>query len=487
MLRGQWAGVPDPSFGNGGMVCTDVNGFSDGYRAIEELADGRILLAGYASAATSEQAVIRAYYPDGSLDTGFSLQTASLPLPPGMDIQAEDLLLLPGGDALVALHMANGANGSLILVRVDASGVRRTSFAGAGLLPITKAGASLSDVRLAQGPGNTILVAANVQQLGPASIMLSRFFEDGTPDRSFGTDGTRLLTYSGAGIQQTALATSHTGLIYVSGEVLTNPSSAAFILSLDVNGNIRSTFGASGWFTPPASLGQVAIADLQLTSGGAPVFTGYADQNGIRRMIAGRLSADGSPDLSFGNQGWYFAEAGQGIAWGTGLAETPEGGWVVTGGAYNGTNSDILVAWLDADGAPDTRIPGDGLVTLDLNGSNDRADALYVRADGKVLLAGATETTNGYDLSLVRLLGPDQSTGFNAPEEDALQLRASGSGIWIASSLRGNALVTDMGGRTLSNLSLNGDAVHVDLPRSGVYLVTLIHQKEKYSARVLIP
>jgi uncharacterized delta-60 repeat protein len=75
-----------------------------------------------------------------------------------------------------------------------------------------------------------------------------------------------------------------------------------------------------------------------------------------------------------------------------------------TGGDYN---RHILIARLNTNGSLDTTFDGDGWTTIDIAGadSTDKAYAVVVQSDGKIVAAGTTQSvqTSHWDVALVRL------------------------------------------------------------------------------------
>src|SRR5436309_372857 len=63
------AGLPDPTFGAGGLVTTNFS-YVGGNNGVAVQADGKIVVAGISPAPTSDFSIAR-FNPDGTLDTSF--------------------------------------------------------------------------------------------------------------------------------------------------------------------------------------------------------------------------------------------------------------------------------------------------------------------------------------------------------------------------------------------------------------------------------
>src|SRR5262245_47343862 len=97
--------------------------------------------------------------------------------------------------------------------------------------------------------------------------------------------------------------------------------------------------------------------------------------------------APGTLDTSFGKAGKTTVDFGGEEAL-YGLAVRPNGSIVVVGSSQNGKLDDSVAAQLTADGAPDSSFGAGGKTDAGV-GTDDRANAVAVQRDGKLVLAGA--------------------------------------------------------------------------------------------------
>ncbi len=124
-------GSLDPTFGTSGKVFTDINLTTDTAYAIAVQEDGKILAAGYTSSNSGDCALVR-YNADGTLDTTFStdgkLSTniATSDTCYGMVVQPDGMIVLAG--------YATPATKDFALLRYTANGTLDTNFDGDGKL-----------------------------------------------------------------------------------------------------------------------------------------------------------------------------------------------------------------------------------------------------------------------------------------------------------------------------------------------------------------
>ena len=187
------------------------------------------------------------------------------------------------------------------------------------------------------------------------------------------------------------------------------------------DGDLDTTYGDGGF-----RLSGVLDASAQLPVGmamqpdGKILICGGEGASPNTDFYVARFTADGELDTTFNFDGRTTIDFGGIDDVCTGLALQSDGK-IVVGGSTSGTGvADFAVARLNADGTLDTAGFGAGtgkaVVAFDLGGSNfDFADAVAIKADGKIVVAGEAATTaNGFDFAVLQL-NPDGSrdTSFN--------------------------------------------------------------------------
>jgi uncharacterized delta-60 repeat protein len=189
-----------------------------------------------------------------------------------------------------------------------------------------------------------------------AGERLARHAVDGSLDQTFGAQGT--VQNVGGGI----LVLQPDGKILVAGDRLAR---------YNIDGSLDARFGSGGSVTT----GLTAI-DVALQRNGKIVL--------ISSTLLARYNKDGSPDSSFG-AGGTVSRAGLNA-----VAIQADGKIVVVGAgqAPISLRSDFMVLRYNEDGTADTGFGVGGLVYTDFGGRIDKANALLIQPDGKVLVAG---------------------------------------------------------------------------------------------------
>ncbi|KFE66236.1 delta-60 repeat domain-containing protein [Hyalangium minutum] len=110
----------------------------------------------------------------------------------------------------------------------------------------------------------------------------------------------------------------------------------------------------------------------------------------------------GSVDTSFAS-GKVITSVGQSEDYAEAIAVQSDGKVIVVGRSAGAANTDYAVVRYNRDGDLDTGFGTGGKVTTPINAGSDEAYAVAVQSDGKILVAGTTEAgASGYDFALVR-------------------------------------------------------------------------------------
>lgn len=114
------------------------------------------------------------------------------------------------------------------------------------------------------------------------------------------------------------------------------------------------------------------------------------------------FSQSGNLDLTFSNDGKVTTSFGSGNDFANATALQTDGKIVVAGKSYNGTDYDIAIARYNIDGTLDNTFSQDGKLTMPIGTLDDAAEALIIRPNGKILIAGATLNNGLNDFVLVQ-------------------------------------------------------------------------------------
>ena len=337
-----------------GIMIVDINGYADnGYDSVIQ-PDGSVLVAGLTNHALDpdygKDFSLARLNTDGSVDGSYG-NAGRLVIHKQIPIEKAYVLRVQADGAVVAAH--EGHDDTPIVQRWGPDGKADALFNA-------NAQASLSS-----GFGHTPLVEANtdgsvlVGAVEGSTLRVTQLHADGTRDLSFGTDGMLTLQppetlYSVRGL--TSLAD---GSLFV--------RTAGGLLKYTADGELDSHFGSNGIleFARGAAGTDVAVQDdgkILLSTFTVPVYD----------FTVLRFNADGSPDLSFGNQGSVTIDVPGNYAVANAVAVQDDGRILLGGSAFANGGSDFAAVRLNADGSLDSTFGStDGSTRLVGSSGND--------------------------------------------------------------------------------------------------------------------
>lgn len=220
-LRYRANGSLDTSHGTGGQLALAplpagfTPGVTQSFNSLHQIVlqpDGRVYLSGTAGTPTSYALV--AYLANGALDTGFgSGGMVTINQAAGTFAVQPDGKVLVGGSAPVQTQVGSFTGGEMTITRLRANGTPEfsTQLTHTVLAPATAPGARAITwaPELQVQPDGKILAIGRAERRFPLQLNLvamARLLPDGTPDASFGANGTllhnldgRLSTFAGYG------------------------------------------------------------------------------------------------------------------------------------------------------------------------------------------------------------------------------------------------------------------------------------------------
>lgn len=152
-------------------------------------------------------------------------------------------------------------------------------------------------------PDGKIVVGGSSSNSADLDFAVIRYNPDGTLDPSFNSDG-MVTTAVGRGDDEiSALAVQDDGRILAAGYSVNGTARDFALVRYNVDGSLDPDFGREGMVVTPVGNGDDEITSMAVDRQGRIIVAGYTTGTLGRAVAVGRYLADGSPDLSFGDQG----------------------------------------------------------------------------------------------------------------------------------------------------------------------------------------
>lgn len=157
-------------------------------------------------------------------------------------------------------------------------------------------------------------------------------------------------------------------------------------------GALDASFDGDGIVETPVGVGDAYARGVAVQADDKIVTAGYSDDGTQDVFTVIRYNSDGSLDNSFDGDGSVNTQIGTSGNRAHALLIQPDNKIVVAGYSYsNASGNDFALARYNPDGSLDLSFDSDGIAITAMSGtSNDRAFSITIQSDGKLLVAGYT-------------------------------------------------------------------------------------------------
>jgi uncharacterized delta-60 repeat protein len=237
----------------------------------------------------------------------------------------------------------------------------------------------------------------------------------GALDPSFGTGGKVTTKVGSTNDYGNALVRAPDGRLVVAGSSIDSVTLGNFALArYNANGSLDTSFNGTGKVTTAIGPSWDSANALVRQPDGKLVAAGDTDNGSNFDLALARYNPNGSLDTSFNGTGKVTTAIGSSDEHAYALALQPDGKLVVAGRSNSGSNDDFALARYNPNGSLDTSFNGTGKVTTTIGSADDGAHTLAVQPDGKLVAAGDTRINGQLVVALARY-NPNGSldTSFN--------------------------------------------------------------------------
>jgi uncharacterized delta-60 repeat protein len=341
--------------------------------------------------------------------------------------------------ARVALVQANGrivvagggaAASSFCVARLRTNGTLDTTFGSGGKRVIDFGGDDESVYGAALQPDGKIVLAGD----SDLRVAVARLNANGSLDTTFDGDGKKIFSW-GALSRASAVVVAPNGKILLAG--FSGPEGGNIqVARLNANGKLDTTFGTGG--KAPVDFGGDDFGEaMARQANGRILVVGRSSASGA---VVARLRATGTLDPDFDGDGRVTLPGGGSAS----AVLVAPGGKIVVAGNASGSAT-MTVTRLNPSGSPDTTFDGDGTATIDFGSLADVAAGAVLQPDGKIVVAGYTQSAE--DVAVARLnANGSPDTTFGAAGKATVDFGVATFGNAVA--LQSNGRIVVAGQRT---------------------------------------
>jgi uncharacterized delta-60 repeat protein len=413
-------GSLDPAFSGDGVVTTPAPaGMCCAHgAAVAVQPDGKVVVAGTASNGTNDDFAVARYDRNGSLDPTFGNGgIVTTQVRRDADDRAAAVAIQPNGKIVVAgtTHDLTSGKYSFAVARYRPDGSLDPLFSRDGKQTTAVGAGQNGATSIALQLDGKIVVAGTTYPLTGSRFAVVRYRSRGGLDTTFGHGSgfTNILMGSTSAFAfGNAVALQPDGKIVVAGRIQRSPfvarNDGIGVARLNPDGTRDMTFAGKGRTSAAIGSGQNGAYAVGIQPGGRIVAAGWA---GKAIGIAG-FAPDGSLDKGFGFLGVNLTAIGTTADVGRALAIQPDGKIVVAGATAFGASGDesrFAVVRYGADGRIDPQFGTAGIVATTVGAHNDQALAVAIQRDGRIVAAGFSATSGpglaSPEIALVRHIG----------------------------------------------------------------------------------
>lgn len=399
-------GELDPTFDSDGIRVDDHDTIDRAWQPALQ-PDGRILVFGYSETdgnPNSRVARLTRYHPDGSLDASWTYTAADC----GPTLREFKAGTVDSDGPILAVGYRQRGCGfrdsDFEVMRIDPTTGGITEVAE---YPTFQGHADVSSSMIRQPDGKIVAVGISYGDAASTSSTLdgaiARYDVDFDLDTSFGpnNDGEVLVDFSGDLDILNDVALQSDGKIVAVGFTFDAGQHDFMLVRLNADGSLDTTFGGDGVVTTDFGHDDSASGVAIQSDGKILVAGSRNDASDVAGFTVVRYNADGSMDTSFGTDGAVVVDFGGLPANARKLAIQGDGKIIVAGrtetGAGGAESRDFVIVRLNPSGGLELSFAGDGRQTVDVDfGKEDDAFGVVLQPfDGDVIVVGfAAEVIN---------------------------------------------------------------------------------------------
>jgi len=224
----------------------------------------------------------------------------------------------------------------------------------------------------------------------------------GSLDLSFGGTGIVTTDMAGSSDEGKSVAIQADGKIVVAGSSNNGSDYDFALVRYNADGTLDTTFGSSGKVITPIGSSDDEAHSVTIQIDGKIVVAGSSNNGSDYDFALVRYNTDGTLDNTFGINGKVITPVGSYHDRAFALVIQTNGKIVAVGYSYDGAPADFTAIRYNSDGTLDSTFGTGGIVTTPVCSLYDAAQAVAIQTDGKIVAAGGSDNGSDYDFALVR-------------------------------------------------------------------------------------
>ncbi|BDV42198.1 fibronectin type III [Geotalea uraniireducens] len=352
---------------------------------------------------------------DDLIDTTFSDNQGVALLGGDGNDTGDGIAVQPDGKLLVVSTLAQPASGTSLITlwRLTTGGLLDGTFNAAGTPGAISFTGSSAGTGLDKGAAVALQSDGKIVVLGTVDLgngnyawQVRRFNTDGTVDGTFnGNTGYYQEGATGANEAAGLAIQTDDRIMVIGSRDLGTGVTKIEVLRLNADGTLDSAFnGGTGVYRTGSETSGNRGRGVALQSDGKILLVGtYAYAGGTSDLYVERLLSDGTRDSFNGLNGAFFGGGGN-LSEGRAIAVQSDGKIVVAGDVdWGGGDTDLWVLRLNDDGTKDTTFDSSIGDYVDGGTGADRASALVVQPDDRIVVVGTFDFIDDTDIWVLRL------------------------------------------------------------------------------------
>ncbi|MCZ4318197.1 T9SS type A sorting domain-containing protein [Aequorivita viscosa] len=384
----------DLSFGDGGVVITDLHEGSNFSSAVIEQLDGKVISGGFSFVNSTEENALIRYNLDGTVDTSFGNNGVLItPIVGILDLNFQQ------GNKLIVSGSIDHSTGNISLFRYLSDGTLDNTFATNGVLATDLPNGNLYKINLFDDDSFLLTGSYNANNI--FFIVFQKYLNNGTLDTSFGNNG-RIINQIGSPDSFIDEVKIHSNSIYVLAPKQSYNDFVISVLKFTEDYILDDNFGTNGIATTSIDIipgnSQKSIAFDLFDDGSIYLAGGHGNCDDFYMAFHAKLKPDGEKDTSFGNYG----------------VQVLSSNYYMPEQVIIQENNRVLIAGnvsecFEWSFATISRYFSDGFEDASFNLQDDGQEVFFddmqILADGKIIMVGTTPWYNGNfgsDFAIVR-------------------------------------------------------------------------------------